>query len=148
VSQFLQSAAGNRANLIVDDIVPLPFIKGDSEALSLALINLIDNAIKYSPENAPVRIKAEESGGRVLIHVRDQGIGIHHEDRKYIFERFYRGRDAAVRKVRGTGLGLSLVKDIVSNHQGEIHVETIPGNGSTFTLSFPAVTAVKEGASS
>jgi signal transduction histidine kinase len=148
VSQFQQSVVGSGVDLIFNASGSLPGITGDPAALSLVLANLIENAIKYSPDNAAVEIEAEEKDGWVHIHVRDNGIGISDRDLKKIFERFYRGRDAAVRRTRGTGLGLSLVRDVVFAHKGRVRADSTPGAGSVFTVSLPAARDVENGESS
>ena len=141
--QFRQSVAGSGANVVVDIADSLPAITGDPDALTLALTNLMDNAVKYSPKGAPVKIEAEANKGGVIIRVRDLGIGIPYEDKKKIFDRFYRGTDTSVQQKRGTGLGLSLVHDIVSDHHGNIVVDSAPGEGSVFTVSLPAARDVE-----
>jgi len=143
--QFQHSVAGSGANVIIDIADSLPAITGDPDALSLALTNLMDNAVKYSPKGAPVKIEAEANKGGVTIRVIDRGIGISDEDKKKIFERFYRGTDTSVRQKRGTGLGLNLVHDIVSGHHGNIKIDSTPGEGSVFTVSLPAARDVDRG---
>ncbi len=106
--------------------------------LQQAVMNLLDNAIKYSEPGAGVELAAEQRNGRVLISVRDQGCGIAPEHHARLFERFYRVDKARSRKLGGTGLGLSIVKHIVLAHRGEVAVESAPGRGSTFTISLPA----------
>ncbi len=106
--------------------------------LEQSLINLIDNAIKYSPEFTTVRITAERLGEDVLIRVIDQGRGIEAEHLPRIFERFYRTDRARSRAVGGTGLGLSIVKHATESLGGRASVHSQLGHGSTFTLTFPA----------
>ncbi|MBU1510805.1 cell wall metabolism sensor histidine kinase WalK, partial [Myxococcota bacterium] len=104
-----------------------------------ALVNVIDNAIKYSPEHTEVRIQLEQTGGELRIHVRDQGLGIPEKDLPHIFERFYRVDKSRSRKAGGTGLGLSIARHIMQVHGGTILVESRPGEGSCFTLALPEV---------
>ncbi|MBU1412095.1 cell wall metabolism sensor histidine kinase WalK [Myxococcota bacterium] len=104
-----------------------------------ALVNVIDNAIKYSPEHTEVRIQMEQTGGELRIHVRDQGLGIPEKDLPHIFERFYRVDKSRSRKAGGTGLGLSIARHIMQVHGGTILVESRPGEGSCFTLALPEV---------
>jgi two-component system phosphate regulon sensor histidine kinase PhoR len=106
--------------------------------LQQAVMNLLDNAIKYSEPGADVELSAVPQDGRVLIRVRDQGCGIAPEHHARLFERFYRVDKARSRKLGGTGLGLAIVKHIVLAHAGEVAVESAPGRGSTFTISLPA----------
>jgi two-component system phosphate regulon sensor histidine kinase PhoR len=102
-----------------------------------ALINLLDNAIKYSPPSAPVSISAYAAAGELVIQVRDQGIGIPAEHRERVFERFYRVDRARSREAGGTGLGLSIVRHIALMHQGRVEVESHAGEGSLFSIIVP-----------
>lgn len=105
--------------------------------LEEAVVNLIDNAIKYSPPQTVVQIAAAQAQGEVLIQVRDQGRGIAREHLPRLFERFYRVDSSRSRKVGGTGLGLAIVKHIAQVHEGRITVDSALGQGSTFTLHLP-----------
>jgi two-component system sensor histidine kinase SenX3 len=105
----------------------------------MALHNLIENAINYSPEKTKVIISARVIGKLVEIVVKDQGIGIAERDQERIFERFYRVDPARSRETGGTGLGLSIVKHVVANHGGDISVWSQVGEGSTFTLRLPLI---------
>ncbi len=109
----------------------------DPPMLEQALINVIDNAIVYSPPRRSVRVYAETTGNEVLIHIRDQGLGIAEEHLPRLFERFYRVDQARSRKLGGTGLGLAIVKHIVSAHGGRVTVTSTVGQGSTFTIHLP-----------
>lgn len=115
----------------------LPAVDADQEALSQALINLVNNAIKYSRDRKWLRIGARRDGDRVLLSVSDHGIGILRAEQKRIFEKFYRAEDSLVHETKGSGLGLSLVRHIMEAHGGEASVESTPGRGSAFTLSLP-----------
>ena len=112
---------------------------GDREQLVMALHNLIENAINYSPEKTKVIISARVIKKLVEIVVKDQGIGIAERDQERIFERFYRVDPARSRETGGTGLGLSIVKHVVANHGGDISVWSQVGEGSTFTLRLPLI---------
>lgn len=105
--------------------------------LEQAVINLLDNAIKYSGKGSSIRVEAEKQPGEVLIRVSDNGVGIAKQDVARIFERFYRVDKARSAKLGGTGLGLSIVKHIVSAHHGHISVDSNLGHGSTFTIHLP-----------
>ena len=107
------------------------------EALTTAVDNLVDNAIKYSPEGGRIDITADRRGHSIAISIQDFGIGIAPEDRPHIFERFYRGTTDGTRVARGTGIGLSLVDQVVRAHRGRIEVASEPGRGSTFTVVLP-----------
>jgi len=102
------------------------------------VINLVENAIKYAPGTDVVKIEIAPNGGSHLeVRVIDRGPGIDPDDRERIFERFYRGKRAGERQVRGSGIGLSLVQHVVDAHGGEIVIEPTPGGGSTFVLRIP-----------
>jgi two-component system, OmpR family, phosphate regulon sensor histidine kinase PhoR len=110
----------------------------DERALQLAVINLVENAIKYAPGTDVVRVEVAPNGGSdVEIRVIDRGPGIDPDDRRRIFERFYRGRRAGERQVRGSGIGLSLVHHVVDAHGGDVAVEETNGGGSTFVVRIP-----------
>lgn len=109
----------------------------DASLLEQAVVNLVDNAIKYSPAGETVRIAGEEKEDHILIRVSDHGCGIPEQEHDRIFERFYRVDKARSRKLGGTGLGLSIVKHIVLAHHGTVHVESVPGEGSTFVIELP-----------
>jgi signal transduction histidine kinase len=119
---------------VADD---LPEMELDPEAISQALINLLNNAIKYSPEEKRIRVSVRGDGGRVLVSVADRGIGIPKSEQKRIFEKFYRGEHSLVHTTKGSGLGLALVQHITEAHGGRVEVTSAPGEGSTFTLSLP-----------
>jgi two-component system sensor histidine kinase SenX3 len=112
-------------------------VYGDQDLLVTALRNLIDNAIRYSPENTRVGIGIRSKGGLVAVSVTDQGEGLSPEDQERVFERFYRVDAARSRHTGGTGLGLSIVKHVVANHGGEVTLWSQPGQGSTFTIRLP-----------
>ncbi len=122
-------------------------VVGDADSLEQVLVNLVDNALMYTPEDGRVTIAVElekhegrsddDSGGRVLLSVRDTGIGIPASDLARIFERFYRVDKARSRAQGGTGLGLAIVKHIVENQGGSVSVESEEGKGSAFTVSLP-----------
>ncbi|HET9348295.1 MAG TPA: ATP-binding protein [Arthrobacter sp.] len=112
-------------------------VYGDQDQLVTALRNLIDNAIRYSPENTRVGIGIRSKDGLVAVSVTDQGEGLSPEDQERVFERFYRVDAARSRHTGGTGLGLSIVKHVVANHGGEVTLWSKPGQGSTFTIRLP-----------
>jgi two-component system phosphate regulon sensor histidine kinase PhoR len=115
----------------------LPAVMGDGEKLAQVMINLLDNAIKYTPDGGRISIEAGLSSDKIQISVNDTGIGIPKKDLTRVFERFYRVDRARSRELGGTGLGLSIVKHIVEAHGGKVSVESEPGKGSRFTLSLP-----------
>jgi two-component system phosphate regulon sensor histidine kinase PhoR len=109
----------------------------DLPILEQAIVNLIDNAIKYSSEGKTVWVEAIQTGNETLISVRDQGCGIEKQHLSRLFERFYRVDKARSRQLGGTGLGLAIVKHIAQAHGGHVTVESIPGRGSTFSIHLP-----------
>jgi two-component system phosphate regulon sensor histidine kinase PhoR len=114
----------------------LPELKADSESIGEAVINLIDNAAKYSKDKKVIHIKTAQSNDYVFIEVKDEGIGISAENQKRIFEKFYRVTSGDIHNTKGTGLGLTLVKHIMEAHKGSISLFSTPGKGSTFRLNF------------
>jgi len=115
-------------------------VDGDRELLEYACYNLISNAVKYSPAQTAIDVRAQSSSNRILIAVRDQGYGMESSELKQIFQRFYRARTAQKSGENGSGLGLAIVEEIVIQHQGSISVESQVGEGSCFTLSLPRAT--------
>jgi signal transduction histidine kinase len=113
-------------------------IKGDELRLEQVLQNLLQNAIKYSPDGGSITVHAMQRGAEVVIEVTDQGIGIPSEAQTRLFERFYRAGNAANLGIRGLGIGLAVVTDIVSQHGGRVGVTSVEGKGSTFTVCLPA----------
>lgn len=112
-------------------------IEASPDQLEQVLVNLIDNAIKYTPAGGRVSVEAKVHGGQVTVDVRDTGIGIMAEDVPRVFERFYRVDKARSRASGGTGLGLSIVKNIVESHGGEVRVKSEFNHGSTFSFVLP-----------
>lgn len=115
----------------------LPEVVIDSEAISEAVINLIDNAVKYSDDKKEVVLKTGRINNAIYIAVSDKGIGIAPNEQKKIFEKFYRVSSGLIHNVKGTGIGLSLVKQIVEAHKGKIELKSNPGEGSTFIIIIP-----------
>jgi signal transduction histidine kinase len=142
-------AAGFAVDVAIAD--DLPNVVGDVSALKSALQNLISNAVKYGGPARWLKVSAGPAPGsrlskgrlavpgEVLFTVEDRGMGIEADDRKHIFEPFYRGRDAVSQQIPGSGLGLNLVMRIAEAHGGRVTVSSEPGKGSTFTLALPAV---------
>ena len=114
-------------------------IEADPEAMSVALRNLLDNALKYSPNQPTVWVEWGVDRECVAIRVRDRGLGVQVSERKAIFRKFVRGSAATAGNVKGSGVGLAMVRHIVSAHGGEVTVDSEPGQGSTFTLLLPAM---------
>ena len=114
----------------------------NARLLEQAVVNLLDNAIKYSEPGEEVLITARALANEVLISVTDHGCGIDRDHLPRLFERFYRADKARSRKLGGTGLGLAIVKHIVQAHRGRVSVQSTPGKGSTFTIHLPALRAL------
>ncbi len=117
-------------------------LSGDRELMEYAFYNLLTNAIKYSPANTEVTVCATREGDQCAVSVRDQGIGMDQKEVRKIFQKFYRTKKAEQSGEAGTGIGLSIVEQIVLQHGGKIDVESAPGEGSCFTLRLPVAQAV------
>jgi len=115
----------------------LPVLTTDRGLLSRVLQNLVDNALKYSPDGSPCELEAWSEDGELRFSVRDYGIGIAPEERERIFERFYQVDSSSTRTFRGAGLGLSLVKELLDHLGGSIEVESEPEHGSRFLVRLP-----------
>ncbi|MDH5201537.1 MAG: cell wall metabolism sensor histidine kinase WalK, partial [Candidatus Bathyarchaeota archaeon] len=120
--------------VIQDD---LPNITVDRDKIDQVLTNLLSNAIKYSPDGGTITVHVREVSDKVAVSVTDQGIGIPEEQIGRLFDRFHRVDTRDSRKQYGTGIGLYLVKHLVEAHQGEVSVQSKPGEGSTFTFVLP-----------
>jgi len=115
----------------------IPMLRLDREAIARAILNLVNNALKYSADEKFLLVKLYRANGAVKIEVVDRGIGIAYRDQSKIFEKFYRTGDPLVHNTKGSGLGLSLVRHITHAHGGDVEVESTPGKGSKFTLLLP-----------
>lgn len=135
IGQF-HSKWGSR-RILVDVDPTLPPVRVDRAKFDEILINLIDNAIKYSPEHTPIRISATVSGDEIEVAVSDRGFGIAAEDVGQLFQKFQRITTNETRDISGTGLGLYIVKGLVEAHGGRVWVTSAPGAGSTFTFTVP-----------
>ena len=122
-------------NVRIDDELPPMLV--DRDAISLAVVNLISNAEKYSTERKEITVVVRRDGSNVLIEVADKGIGIAPAEQKQVFEKFHRANDPLVRETRGSGLGLTLVQHAAEAHSGTVSLESAPGRGSKFTLTIP-----------
>jgi signal transduction histidine kinase len=138
VEEFEAEVAGRGYRIEISVNHHVPGVRADQEALSRALWNLLDNAVKYSPHCQTIWVEADGEGDEVEIRVRDQGLGIAESEQPQIFKKFIRGGSAQAAGAKGTGLGLTMVRHIVAAHGGQVRVESQPDVGSTFTILLPA----------
>jgi two-component system phosphate regulon sensor histidine kinase PhoR len=118
----------------------LPSVRVDRGAISQAVLNLLNNAVKYSDSVKRIDVSVRSAGGQVAIEIADQGIGIPASEQERVFDKFYRISTGLVHDRKGTGLGLTLVKHIVDAHRGAVRLTSAPGKGSRFTIELPALT--------
>jgi signal transduction histidine kinase len=137
-ADYQQQAEEKKVKLRFNLPPKFPVLQGDRDKFMLALHNLIGNALKYTPEGGQVSVNVEISRGQLTVAVTDTGIGIAPEDQSRVFERFYRAKDPRVAKITGTGLGLTLAREVARLHGGDIVLESEMNRGSTFTLTIPA----------
>ncbi len=143
----LQPRASSRNLALKVDVAPdLPAVWGDSDRIVQILVNLIGNAIQYTPPGGEISVSARVRGEKMEVSVSDTGIGISKEDQEKIFDRFFRADDPLVQETPGTGLGLPITASLVEMHGGEIWVESELGEGSTFTFTLPLAEAVQAAA--
>lgn len=135
----LFSAASDKHRIIVDCPPDLPQIRGDEQQLQRAFKNLLSNAVKYSPKGGAVSLGARQDGDDIVIWVKDEGLGIPPEALDKVFDKFFRVNSPEHRMVRGTGLGLALVRETMEAHGGRVWVESQVGAGSTFYVTLPAM---------
>jgi signal transduction histidine kinase/tetratricopeptide (TPR) repeat protein len=137
VEGFQETAGAQGFRIDVKRTDAPAFVRADRDALGLAIRNLLDNAVKYSPACRTVWVETLPVDGRLGIRVRDRGVGIPLAEQRSIFDRFVRGSVSRDAGVKGTGIGLTLARHIVTAHHGEIRLESAPGQGSTFTILLP-----------
>jgi signal transduction histidine kinase len=133
--QIQQNGFGFEENIAAD----IPPVVVDREAIARSLLNLVNNALKYSKDQKYIGVSLYRMNGSVNLEVQDRGIGIAANEQEKIFEKFYRCGDPLVHNVKGSGLGLSLVRHIVRAHGGNVMVESAPDKGSKFTIALPLI---------
>jgi signal transduction histidine kinase len=136
--EVVEGLASESNRIKVNVPTDLPVLHTDRELLGRIMSNLLDNALKYSPDGTPCELGARRDGDGVAFWVRDEGIGIDPAELTRIFDRFYQVDSSTTRKFRGAGLGLSMVRDLVGHLGGRIEVDSTPGAGSSFTVHLPA----------
>ena len=134
-----KTAKDKKLSIKLDIPADLSKVLGDHKRLSQVFLNLLDNAIKYTPEGGSITVSATNKEKIVQVDISDTGIGISEKDLPRIFERFYRVDKARSRELGGTGLGLSIVKHIIQAHNGQVWVQSTLGQGSTFSFTIPTV---------
>jgi signal transduction histidine kinase len=139
--QIQQNGFGFEENISSD----IPPVNVDREAIARSLLNLVNNALKYSKDQKYIGVSLYRVNGSVVLEVRDRGIGIPANEQEKIFEKFYRCGDPLVHNVKGSGLGLSLVRHIARAHGGDVLVESAPNKGSKFTIALPLVPSLQPG---
>lgn len=140
-----RSAAELKKHSLTLTAVDTPlFVFGSQTQLREAVTNLIDNALKYTPENGQIQVRLLHKERRLIFEVQDNGYGISKERQQRLFHRFYRARQPGTDHISGTGLGLSLIKTVIERHGGEVWVHSEPGIGSTFGFWLPLATSLNE----
>ena len=137
MNKYAKKAEERHVRLKVRNERSVPQVAGDPKSLERALTALVDNAIKFSPQGGDVEISFTTRGQHLLVSVEDHGIGITPEARANIFDRFYHLEKSGDELFGGLGIGLSITRQVIEQHQGKLDVESKPGKGSTFTLSIP-----------
>ncbi len=137
VQEFDSSYVGRREAITVEVAPDLPLVRVDRAAIVDALVNLLTNAYKYSPERGKIQLRAQADDKYVRIAVIDQGIGIARREHRRIFDKFYRANELLSSDVEGSGLGLAIVRHVIQAHGGRVELESELGKGSTFTLLLP-----------
>jgi len=137
VNDYHETEVQTEAEIHLHVAENIPHLKMDPDALSQAVYNLLDNAVKFSDRNTRIDVSLASDKQHVILTIADQGIGIYREDLRYVFDKFYQGKNALKKSVQGTGLGLTLVKHAVEAHGGKISVESSVEKGTTFIIHIP-----------
>lgn len=144
LSEDAMILAEERSISVGSMIEPAIFIDGDSVRLHQALLNILDNAIKYTPEGGDILMRLVQEGDRAILRLSDTGVGIAPEHLPHIFDRFYRADQARSQDIQGNGLGLSIVKWIIEAHEGTIRAESKQNKGTMITIVLPILDSPKE----
>ncbi|MCR4406924.1 MAG: ATP-binding protein [Anaerolineae bacterium] len=137
LTETLQKAMAKSISIHTEIEAPLPLVAGDPTRLEQVMTNLLDNAIKYTPNGGRVTVAARSGDREIIVEVRDTGIGISAEDQAHIFEKFFRVKSPQTEGIEGTGLGLAIVRSIIERHGGRVWVHSRLGVGSTFGFALP-----------
>ena len=137
INNYKKESIESDINISVELKNDLPALYIDKDAMIQAIFNLLDNAVKFSRGDVEAEVTAEKNGNTIIIKIKDKGIGIENDEKDKIFEKFYRGKSAVNNFIKGTGLGLALVKYTVEAHNGHIDVESEPGWSTVFTITLP-----------
>jgi signal transduction histidine kinase len=138
----LQEEVANKRQIVGLELQDnLSTVKGNPTRLVQVITNLVDNAIRYTPEGGKIRVRASQDGDQIILSVSDTGVGIPTKAKDHIFEKFYRVEGPQTRELEGAGLGLAAVKSIVESHGGRVWVQSKEGQGSTFYFTLPTTTS-------
>ncbi len=143
IGEVIRPEVNEKGHEVSWDIAPLPIMTGDRERISQVIINILTNAVKYTPAGGQIRVTAAVEGENIRVSVADNGIGIPEEDLPRMFERFYRVEKSRTSDAGGTGLGLAIVKEIVEAHGGDVRIDSRVGEGTCVTVLLPIVTSLK-----
>ncbi|MDY6875160.1 MAG: ATP-binding protein [Chloroflexota bacterium] len=141
VGEFRPRAEHKKQELHWQPSETLLLVQGNPNRLRQVMDNLLGNAIKYTQEGGRISVSASEDTGHIVVHVADNGLGIHHTQQPYIFDKFYRVESDETADIKGTGLGLAIVKAVIEKHNGRVWVESKPGIGSVFSFVLPSLEA-------
>ena len=137
INSYYKVSIENDINIQSQFANDIPVLSIDKDAMAQAIFNLLDNAVKFSPGNKEVEVTAEKKDNSIIIKIKDKGIGLEIDESDKIFEKFYRGENAVKYSIKGTGLGLALVKYTIEAHRGYINVGSEPGWSTVFTINLP-----------
>lgn len=137
ISDSLKDYDQSYANRFEHGELPELHLNGDKTLIQMAVNNLLENAVKYTPKTEPVQISLQEQNGQAILQVADKGVGIPDDEKSKVFDKFYRVGNEETRKAKGTGLGLYLTRKIVKQHKGKITVKDNVPHGAIFEMSFP-----------